>query len=375
MGTKTMNKLRWGILGAARIARKNWKAIRHSGNATITAVASRDLGRARSFIADCQRFEPLERVPEAFDSYEKLILSPNVDAVYLPLPTALRKEWVIRAAKAGKHVLCEKPCAVSVADLEDMLAACRKYRVQFMDGVMFTHNRRLDQLRDVLDDQTSVGALRRITAHFSFLGGEEFLKKNIRADGKFEPLGCLGDLGWYCIRLALWAVRWQPPVQVSGRILSQTESPDELTVPLAFSGELIFPEGVSADFHCSFQAEHHQWANFTGSKGYVRVPDFVLPFTGSALAFEVNQVKSGVEGCDWRLEHAVRAFAFSESGNHPATTQEANMFRNFSKQVLSRTFNEDWPRMALLTQQVASACLDAALSRGNRSTEKKFEPD
>lgn len=358
-----MNKLRWGILGAARIALKNWKAIRHSGNSIVTAVASRDLNRARSFVEECQRHEPFERTPEVFDNYEKLIHSPNVDAVYIPLPTALRREWVIRAAKAGKHVLSEKPCAVSVADLEDMLAACRKYHVQFMDGVMFMHSRRLQQLRQVLDDGTSVGTLRRITAHFSFLGVEDFFRQNIRINGALEPLGCLGDLGWYGIRLALWAMKWEMPLEVSGRILSQIELPDAPAVPTAFSGELVFAHGVSADFHCSFLSEHHQWANLTGTKGYVRVPDFVLPFSGSGLAFEVNQVKASVEGCDWRLEHGVRAFAFAESGDNPATTQEANMFRNFSKQVLSRHLNEEWPRAALLTQQVANACLDSAIRR------------
>ena len=220
-----MNKLRWGILGAARIARKNWKAIRQSGNSVITAVASRDLSRARTFVEECHRFEPFERLPDVYDSYEKVILSPQVDAVYIPLPTKLRKEWIVRAAKAGKHVLSEKPCAVSFTDMEDILAACRKHRVQFMDGVMFAHNRRLDQIRQVLDDGTSVGGLRRITSHFSFLGGEEFLKKNIRAAEDLEPLGCLGDLGWYCIRLALWTMKWQLPVEVSGRILSQVRSP------------------------------------------------------------------------------------------------------------------------------------------------------
>jgi len=362
-----MNKLRWGILGAAHIARKNWRAIRHSGNATLAAIASRDPNRARALVDECQRHEPFERKPDVLPDYEKLILSPNVDAVYIPLPTGLRKEWVIRAAKAGKHVLCEKPCAVSLTDMEDMLAACKKYRVQFMDGVMFAHNRRLEQLRQVLDDGNSVGALRRLSAHFSFLGDADFFKKAIQMDSALEPLGCLGDLGWYCIRLALWAANWQLPLEVSGRILSQSaDSADAPAVPTAFSGELIFPDGLSADFYCSFLAENSQWANFTGAKGYLRVPDFVLPFTGSALAFEVNQIKSSVEGGDWRLDHAVRAFAFAESGTNPATAQETNMFRNFSKQVLSRHLNEEWPRAALLTQKITNACMDASLTRKPR---------
>jgi predicted dehydrogenase len=359
-----MNKLRWGILGAARIARKNWRAIRHSGNGVVTMVASRDPKRASQFIAECQRHEPFEKPPVPTDSYEKLVTSPGVDAVYLPLPTVLRKEWVIRAARAGKHVLIEKPCAVSALDLEEILAVCRKHHVQFMDGVMFMHHRRLQQLRGVLNDQTAVGPLQRITSQFSFLGAPDFFRDNIRANAKLEPLGCLGDLGWYCVRLALWALNWQMPTEVSGRILSSVgDTPDGHSVPVAFAGEMVFAEGVSADFHCSFLAEHNQWANLTGTKGYVRIPDFVLPFTGSGLAFEVNQVRSRIEGCEWRQEHSLRSFAFTESNDNPAATQETNMFRNFSKQVLSRHLNEEWPRAALLTQRVVDACLDSAMRR------------
>ncbi len=72
-----------------------------------------------------------------------------MDAVYIPLPTGLRQEWVVRAAEAGKHVICEKPCAVSAADLSEMISACRKNRVQFMDGVMFMHNPRLGRVREI----------------------------------------------------------------------------------------------------------------------------------------------------------------------------------------------------------------------------------
>src|SRR5258708_2376237 len=133
-------KIRWGILGTANIARKNWKAIQLTGNSTVTAAASRDIERSRRFIADCQSHAPMEHEPQAFGGYERLLESDKVDAVYIPLPTGLRKEWVLRAAAAGKHVVCEKPCAVSVADLREMLDACKKNRIQFMDGVMFMHS-------------------------------------------------------------------------------------------------------------------------------------------------------------------------------------------------------------------------------------------
>jgi len=89
----------------------------------------------------------MEVLPQAFGLYDDLLAKDTVEAVYIPLPTGVGKEWVLRAAAAGKHVVCEKPCAPSVADLREMVAACRLHRVQFMDGVMFTHSRRLEKLR------------------------------------------------------------------------------------------------------------------------------------------------------------------------------------------------------------------------------------
>src|SRR5580698_4351538 len=151
-----MKKLRFGFLSTARIGFKNWKAIRDSGNAVVTAVASRDIQRSRKFIAGLQSEARFETAPMAMGSYEELIASPNVDAVYIPLPTALRKEWVLRAAAAGKHVLCEKPCGVNAADVREMISACKKNHVQFMDGVMFMHHPRMARLRKSLDDGKSI---------------------------------------------------------------------------------------------------------------------------------------------------------------------------------------------------------------------------
>src|SRR5579885_2888355 len=165
---------RWGILGTANIARKNWKAIRNAGNSTLVAVASRDAARARRFIDECQAEAPFAPAPAACGGYDELLGRPDVDAVYVPLPTGIRKEWVLRAARAGKHVLCEKPCAVTADDLRVMLDACQEQGVQFMDGVMFLHSRRLPLLRQVLDDGQSVGAVRRIASQFSFKAPEDF---------------------------------------------------------------------------------------------------------------------------------------------------------------------------------------------------------
>ncbi|HEY5232834.1 MAG TPA: Gfo/Idh/MocA family oxidoreductase [Verrucomicrobiae bacterium] len=356
-----MNKVRFGIVGPAQIARKNWRAIFHSGNSEVTAVASRDLGRSRKFIVECQAEVPFETEPAAFGSYDELLASKYVDAVYIPLPTGLRKEWVVRAAEAGKHIVCEKPCAVSAGDLEEMISACRKNRVQFMDGVMFMHNRRLEQIRETLNDGNSVGKVKRICSNFSFLGAADFLHANIRASQTLEPAGCLGDLGWYCIRFALWTMNWEMPHRVDGKIISRAGN-DPSGVPVEFSGELFFDGGVSSGFYCSFLAANLQTLTISGEKGYLNVHDFVNPFRGEA-AFETVQVEFQNDGANPFARPVLKKHPHIESGDHPATAQESNMFRNFANQIFTGKLNDAWPEIALKTQRVQDACLEAARNK------------
>jgi predicted dehydrogenase len=356
---------RWGILGAAQIARKNWLAIRNSGNGIVAAVASRQLATAAQFIAECQARAPFAPPPQAIGSYEELIASPDIDAVYIPLPTGLRKKWVIAAAKAGKHVLCEKPCAVSAADLEEMLAACRRARVQFMDGVMFMHSRRLEELRRAIND--TVGQMRRLTLAFTFNAPANFFATNIRADASLEPHGCLGDLGWYCLRFALWAVGWKMPRHATGRILAPSKSPKTPKTspagPLEFSGELLFDNAVSAGFYCSFLTENQQLAQISGDRGFFRLSDFVLPFYGSEVTWETFNSAYTIDSCDFHMEPRRKLLTLGEySDSHP-TSQETNMFRNFAAQIQTRRLNPEWPRIALQTQRVMETCLASARGR------------
>jgi predicted dehydrogenase len=351
-----MNKLRFGILSTANIGRQNWKAIFNSGTSIVTAVASRDAARGREYIRECQREFPFAAEPAAFGSYEELLASKNVDAIYIPLPTGLRKEWVLRAAAAGKHVICEKPCGASFADVQEMADACRKNRVQFMDGVMFMHSPRMPRIREVLDDGKSVGSIRRISSAFSFCGNDEFSRGNIRMDGQLEPAGCLGDLGWYCIRFTLWAMKWQLPHTVTGRILSQSESTGgRVPSPTEFSAELLFDGNVSAEFYSSFITAEQQWAFVSGRKGWLRLPDFVHPFNSREPAFEVNRTEI-------RVREAGAQTPIPESGElgHP-TAQNTIMFRNFANQVFSDKLNEEWPMWALKTQKVLDACHKSSL--------------
>jgi predicted dehydrogenase len=354
---------RWGILGTANIARKNWHAIRNSGNSALVAVASRDVSRAQQFIQECLADVPMTPAPVAC-SYEELLQRGDIDAVYIPLPTAIRKEWVIRTAQAGKHVLCEKPCGVTSDEVRAMLDACRQKRVQFMDGVMFMHGRRLALLRQVLDDGQAVGSIRRIVSQFTFSGPDEFLTRNIRASSDLEPLGCLGDLGWYNIRFSLWALREQLPEYVTGRILSHHERGSGRPVPIEFSGELFFSGNVSASFYCSFRTENQQWAHVSGNRGSLHVPDFVVPFYGCETTFETNSPVLEVLGCRFNMKGHPRRFAVPEYSNNGPTAQETNLIRDFAQIVLSGQLEPRWGEIALKTQQVLDACLHSAWEEG-----------
>jgi predicted dehydrogenase len=358
-------KLRWGILGTANIARKNWKGIWNSGDGRVAAVASRSLDKSRQFIAECQAQAPFEPRPTALGSYEELIAAAEVDAVYIPLPTALRGQWVKRAAAAGKHVVCEKPCATSLAELSEMTEACRQNRVQFMDGVMFVHSRRLQRMREVLDDGHTIGRIRRITSAFTFYAPEDFFVSNIRARGELEPFGCLGDLGWYCIRFALWTMNLNLPERVTGQMLSNFKHQrSQNAVPTEFSAELFFDGGVTSSFYCSFVTDLEQWAIVSGDHGHLRLPDFVLPFTGKSIGFETGNAVFEVRGCDFEMQPGVRRFDVEEHSHSHPTAQESCLFRLFAEQVQSGKLNTLWPDMALKTQAVMQACLASSQSQG-----------
>jgi predicted dehydrogenase len=350
---------RWGILGTANIARKNWKAIRLAENATLVAVGSRDVVKAQTFIDACQAEVAFAKAPVAC-GYEELIQRSDVDAIYFPVPTGIRREWVVRAAHAGKHILCEKPCGPTADDVWAMLSACEANRVQFMDGVMFMHSKRLPLLRQVLDDGESVGEIRRIVSQFTFLASDEFQRSNIRSQSALEPLGCLGDLGWYNIRFSLWAMKYQMPERVTGQLIAANAA----DVPFEFSGELFFPGGATASYFSSFRTELQQWAHISGTRGFVTVPDFVLPVYGCESAFEQNTLKFNVSGCSYHWESHPRRYVVREYSDGKPDAQETNMIRNFSEIVLSGQPDPKWSEIAIKTQLVLDGCLQSARREG-----------
>ena len=244
-----------------------------------------------------------------------------------------------------------------------MLEACREHGVQFLDGVMFMHSARLPRMREVIDDRDAIGDIRRINAAFTFCAPPEFYDGNIRTQRSLEPHGCVGDVGWYCIRLILWAMRWEAPRKVSARLLSEFNG-----IPTELSAELYFERGVSAGFYCSFVANNQEWAVISGSKGYLRIEDFVLPFAGNELSFEVQKVDYRVNGCDVRMVPDATRHSVSEPSHGEFGAQECNLFRAFAEQIRSGSLNPEWPAIALQTQTVMEACLESARHNGKLVT-------
>ncbi len=356
---------RWGILGTAGIARKHWRGIRSVPGATITAVASRTIEGAERFIRECSASVPYANEIAAVAPYEALLDRDDVDAVYIPLPTGMRHHWVIRAAEKGKHVLAEKPAALDSFQVKEMLHACKQHKVQYMDGVMFMHSARLPMLRQLLDDRANVGRLRRMTSQFTFAGDHEFRTRNIRVDSRLEPHGCLGDLGWYCIRMFLWVMKGNLPLFVRARMLSSLHGEGSpVAVPGEFSAELLFDEGVSGSFYNSFVTENQQWLHLSGESGYVTVPDFVLPYHGAEVAATVGNDKFMIHGCEFHMENHLRRYAVREASSALPGAQEVRLIEEFSRLVNSGVLDPQWPEWTLSTQRVLDACWKSATNNG-----------
>ena len=270
-----------------------------------------------------------------------------------------------RAVDAGKHVLSEKPVGATTSDVKDIVEACRRNNVQFMDGVMFMHSRRLGALRRVLDDGQSVGTVRRITSQFTFGAEEQFFATNIRGGSDLSRWDAWATwVGTASVSRSGRSIGSCPPGCAAICWPSITAAIVPAPVPTEFSGELFYADGVSASFHCSFLSEIQQWASVAGTKGAIYIPDFVLPHYGSEVAFEVSNPVFHVSGCDFNMEGHVRRHAVREYGNSDVSAQETNMFWTFAELATSGSPDPHWGEVALKTQQVVDGCLRSARSGG-----------
>lgn len=278
--------VRFGILGCADIARKVSRALLMlpPGAATVAAVGSRSEDKARRFVAETG-------LPAArpHGSYESLLGDPDVEAVYLPLPTSLHVRWATAAAARGKHVLLEKPTALCAADLDAILAACDAAGVQFMDSTMWMHHPRTAKMRELVGDKDAIGDIKVINSVFGFRANEDFLQNDIRVKPDLDALGALGDVGWYCIRAILWAVDYELPRTV---IALRDPVKNRAGVLLACGATLYWADGKTATFNCSFLTNLTMDITLVGTNGTLHVTDFVIPYEEKSAEFSVASKSS-----------------------------------------------------------------------------------
>ena len=251
-------KLRWGVLSTAAIGlKKVIPAMQLGQYSRVTAIASRDLVKARA-AADALGIET------AYGSYEALIADPDVDAIYNPLPNQMHVPWTIKAAEAGKHVLCEKPLSMTVAEAKTLLAVQERTGVKIGEAFMIRSYSQWQRLRELLD-QGRIGELRSVIAAFSYFNRDP---KNIRNEVESGG-GALYDIGCYCIHASRYAFGG-PPTRVVGLIeRDPVFGTDRLT-----SAILDFPGG-HAIFTCSTQLVPYQRVHFLGTKGRIEIE---IPF-------------------------------------------------------------------------------------------------
>jgi predicted dehydrogenase len=225
-----------------------------------------------------------------------------------------------------------------------------------MDNVMFMHSARLKKLTDLLADQDKIGQLKRINSQFSFCADPSFFEGNIRTQMAMEPWGCLGDLGWYNIRLTLIAMNGQMPVRVRGQNLDgKWERP-----PVEFTGDLLFADGATASLYCSFINGNQQWVHFSGTKGYAVIDDFALPWFGNSNAIQYHSPQFNRSGFDFNYERSDHRITADEYSNAHPSAQEVNLVRNFSQLVLDGCLDSYWPTIAMQTQRVMDALMKSA---------------
>ena len=318
--------VRWGILGTARIAAKVCRAMHAAEGAAVVAVASRDADRARAWAAE-------HGVGRGYGSYEELLRDDEIDAVYIPLPPALHAEWTIRAAEAGKHVLCEKPLAASLGEAEEMAAACRRAGVQLMDGVMWKHHARTAAMRGHVE-RGELGRPRRVTSAFTFCW-DPFPEDDIRLQPELAG-GSLGDLGWYCVGASLWAFGDLPT-----RVWATARYFNDVDVNL--SGHLWFDDDRVASFDCGFDTLLRKWFEIAGSEGSLVCDDFTAPHDAARPRYWAHDAAGAGS------EHVV-----------PDAPQEVRMIERFSANVRTGRIEERWPAESLRVQRVCDALAESA---------------
>ena len=254
-----MTKVRWGILSTADIGMtKVTPAIQCAENCEVVAIASRDQKRAAAAA------EALG-IPDAYGTYEELLAADNVDAIYIPLPNDLHAEWTMKAAAVGKHVLCEKPLALTASQAEEMGRACEDAGVKLGEAFMYRHHPTwVEAVRLVRDG--AIGDLQGVQSWFSYYNDDPENIRNRPENGG----GAIMDIGCYNINASRMLFAAEPV-----RTEASIRRDPAMGIDIVSSAVLEFPGGGQATFTCTTRAEDYQRVHIVGSAGRIEIE---IPF-------------------------------------------------------------------------------------------------
>jgi predicted dehydrogenase len=254
----TNRKVKWGVLGVANIAvRKVIPGMQLSEWCDVAAIASRELRRAEKAAADLG-------IAKAYGSYEELLADREIEAIYNPLPNHLHVPWSIKAVEAGKHVLCEKPISLTVAEAKTLLAARGRAGVKVGEAFMVRTHPQWLRTR-ALVQSGRIGELRAITGVFSYFNRDAANVRNVAEWGG----GGLMDIGCYPITTSRFVYDEEPT-----RVIGLIERDPEFKTDRLTSAMMEFPSG-HATFTCSTQMVAYQRMEFLGTKGRIEIE---IPF-------------------------------------------------------------------------------------------------
>jgi D-xylose 1-dehydrogenase (NADP+, D-xylono-1,5-lactone-forming) len=263
MATRILN---WGILGTARINRAVISPLRISQRNRLLGVASRNGKHAEQYAAE-------NAIERSYEGYESILADPQIDAIYISLPNHMHVEWAIKAAAAGKHVLCEKPLALSVEDVDRVAAAAQQYGVVIAEAFMYRHHPQTLRVLDLIQTG-AIGQFQFVRGGFTF-----FLDRpnNIRLKPEMGG-GSIWDVGCYPISYARVAAGGAAPEEVFGwRVMGESG------VDISFFGQMRFGGGIHAQFDSGFRSTERMVMEFVGTEGRITLTNAFKPDAKSQL--------------------------------------------------------------------------------------------
>lgn len=309
-------KIRWGVLSTAAIGlKKVIPAMQQGQFSAVTAIASRDLKKSKAAAASLE-------IPTAYGSYEELLADPNIDAIYNPLPNHLHVPWTIKAAEAGKHVLCEKPISLTVAEAKTLLPVRDRTGVKIGEAFMVVTHPQWLRVRQLLEEGR-IGPLRSVAGFFSYFNDDP---ANIRNQADIGG-GALMDIGCYMILAARFGFAQEPT-----RVVAKLDRDPKMRTDRLTSALLDFPAG-QAIFTCSTQLAPYQRVQFLGTKGRIEVevpvnapndrPTRIFLDSGSDLFGGGIVTETFPVRDQYTIQGDVFSKAVLEGGEVPVTIEEA----------------------------------------------------